>query len=276
MTRTMGASFALILVLGVFVLGGCASSKEIPAAAGQEEVVMDELAGDWLVVSVMGNGTEKSVPDGVFASFSADSEGNGKYAVYGFAGVNNYNAAVAVSGASFSAGDIATTMMAGSPAAEQFERIFLDVLASADTVTFSADSKGAVVGDGTGRNAVIMRRQGLGGTSWVLTASNTGGAVASLPQVAASPELSFGADGSVAGFTGVNYLTGEYRVDNASRALSFPQLGTTRMAAADEDAASMEQSYLDLLGKCAVYQLSGDVLRLLDKGGTTLLVFARK
>lgn len=277
----MKASFVLtvvsvsFLILGVMALAGCSSSKGVPQH-GQEEIAPADLAGDWVVLSVLSDGTEYSVPAGLAVTFSADAQGGGTYAIYGFGGVNNYNTSATVAGSDFSVGEIATTLMAGDPEMENFERIFLDVLASADTITFSAGSSGAVIGDSIGRNAVILKRLGLEDSGWVLTSYNTGNAVASLDSGIARPEIVFGADGSVSGFTGVNYLTGSYELDNGKRTLSFSQMGTTRMAAADEDAAKMEQDYLDLLGRSSVYQLSGDTLRLLDKSGKTLLVFTRK
>ena len=80
----------------------------------------------------------------------------------------------------------------------------------------------------------------------------------------------------ISGFSGSNYIVGDYTVDYALRAISFQDIGTTRMAAPSGEAAVLEQVYTDLLHKTSNFVWSGSELRLIGKDGTTLLVFATK
>lgn len=264
----------LSLLAGVFILNGCASTKT--SSPESQNATNIDFAGDWIVVSVLNNGTEATTTDNIHATLSADALGNGTFAVYGFAGVNNYNATATVDGTKFSAEALATTLMAGTPEAEQFERSFLEVLVTVDTVMFAANGNGMELRDETSLNALILQRLVLNDSAWTLSAYKDANAVVTIPSGITTPELTFSANNELSGFTGVNYLTGTYNADATKRTLSFPQIGTTRMAAATESAASMEQAYLDLLGAATVYQISGDTLRMLSDDGTTLLVFNRK
>ncbi|MBR5867019.1 MAG: META domain-containing protein, partial [Spirochaetaceae bacterium] len=191
------------------------------------------------------------------------------------AGVNNYNVSVKIDGSDFVCGDIAVTLMAGDSAAENFERVFLNVLQNSNVITMSADSNGMVIGDASGKNAVILARQGLEGSNWTLVSYNLGSALETLTEGLNEPKLNIGLEGAVSGYTGINYITGIYKINNEKRAISFSQLVVTRMASPDEEASVLERNYLDLLEKVDAYQVSGNTLRLLNKDGMTLLTFIK-
>lgn len=264
----------LILSIGVITLASCNTSKDKEAV--QETAPAIGLAGDWLLTSMLSNGVEVAIPTDTVITFSADAEGNQTYSVYGFGGVNNYNASVAVDDGSFSAGAIGTTMVAGPEADEQIESQFLTLLRDSNTVSISDDKNGMVIGDGTGKNQLLFARMALDGSSWILVAYNNGSAVTSLPEQVSAPELTFGAEEVLSGFTGVNYLNGEYDADYMVRTIAFPYTGATRMAAPSQVAAVMEQNFLDLLSDVEAYAISGNTLTLLAPDGMTLLVFNKK
>lgn len=277
MTTTKNYLFSLVfgtlfIVLGVFVMAGCSSNKSI-TDSNAEAMVSGSVVGDWVVLSVLNGGAENAVPSGVKVTFSVDKEKGDVYDVYGFAGVNNYNVSVKIDGSDFVCGDIAVTLMAGDSAAEEFERSFFNILQNATMITVNDDSNGMVIGDASGKNSIILKKQGLEGSNWSLISYNLGNAIESLPEGLNEPKLSLGLNGAVSGYTGVNYITGIYKINNPKRTISFSQLGVTRMASPDEEATVLERNYLDLLDKVDVYQVSGNTLRLMNKDGVTLLTF---
>ena len=264
----------LFLILGVVLMAGCSSNKSI-TDSNAGAMVSDSVVGDWVVLSVLSDGVDNTVPAGVKVTFSVDKEKGDNYVVYGFAGVNNYNVSVKIDGSDFVCGDIAVTLMAGDSAAENFERVFLNVLQNSNVITMSADSNGMVIGDASGKNAVILARQGLEGSNWTLVSYNLGSALETLTEGLNEPKLNIGLEGAVSGYTGINYITGIYKINNEKRAISFSQLVVTRMASPDEEASVLERNYLDLLEKVDAYQVSGNTLRLLNKDGMTLLTFIK-
>jgi heat shock protein HslJ len=99
------------------------------------------------------------------------------------------------------------------------------------------------------------------GTAWRLEAfgAGTGGV---LSEGIRPPELIFGTDGILSGFTGVNRLTAAYTADSATGALTISQAVTTRMAALSESVSNTENHFLSLLGQAAYYKAESGKLEL--------------
>jgi heat shock protein HslJ len=99
------------------------------------------------------------------------------------------------------------------------------------------------------------------GTPWRLLAfgADTGGV---LPEGIRPPELTFGPEGVLSGFTGVNRLTAAYTADSTTGGLTISQAVTTRMAALSEAVANTENLFLSLLGQAAYYKAESGKLEL--------------
>jgi heat shock protein HslJ len=80
------------------------------------------------------------------------------------------------------------------------------------------------------------------------------------------------ADGRVGGTSAVNSYGGQYTT-GPGEAFSTGEIASTMMAG-PEPAMRAEQTYLELLGAAATYELAGDTLTLFDEFGDEALVFA--
>lgn len=271
MSRLRGCVFSLmtIAVAGGMLLTGCASSK-----AAQDEV---GLAGDWKLTSILVSGSEQAIPQDVTITLSADlpEGGSHDYDVYGFSGVNNYSGPVTIDGPVYEGGPFAITQMAGPPALENFERLYLETLTDADRFSIAPDRHGMAIAKTSGETSLLFERLKFDGTHWLLTGYYNGTGVRSVDQSKAVPELAFGTKLDISGFSGTSYVVGTYDVDYGSRKISFVVEGT-EMPAPAGGASISEQEYLDLLRKASHYVWSGDSLQLIGKDGNTLLVFVTK
>lgn len=271
MSRLRGCVFSLMAIaVAGMLLAGCASSQ-----AAQDEV---GLAGDWKLTSILSSGSEQAIPQDVTITLSADLPDGGShdYDVYGFSGVNNYSGPVVIDEPVYEGGPFAITQMAGPPALEDFERLYLETLTDADRFSIAPDRHGMAIAKTSGETALLFERLKFDGTHWLLTGYFNGTGVRSVDQSKAVPELAFGTKLDISGFSGTNYVVGAYDVNYESREISFAQVGITEGPASTREAAIPEQEYLDLLGKATHYVWSGDTLQLIGKDGNTLLVFDTK
>lgn len=264
--------FVVVLLVGGMLLTSCASSKDTVA---KEDV---GIVGDWRLTSVLRNGAELAIPQGVTVTFSViiPEIGSYTYDVTGVAGVNNYGGSVSVDGSVYSGGPFWLTQMAGSAPLEDFERLYLETLTEADRFGIAADGQGMEISRSSGENALLFNKFKFDGSQWKLIAYFDGTGVRSVNQSKNVPELAFGTKMDISGSSGSNFIVGDYTVDYALRAISFKDIGTTPMAVPAGEAAILEQVYTDLLHKTSNFVWSGSELRLIGKDGTTLLVFAAK
>ena len=79
-------------------------------------------------------------------------------------------------------------------------------------------------------------------------------------------------DGAVSGTSGCNSFAGQSLT--IGDAIAFDDMASTRMACADPQ-MQQEARYFQALTAATRYQLSGESLRLLDAGGTTLVLYRR-
>lgn len=254
--------FALLLAVatGAFIMTGCASSGHGKSS----------LYGDWIVTELKSGGSAVKMPS---VSTTIAFEKNSPI-VSGFSGVNNFSGSVSLGDGTISFGTIAVTMMAGAPEDERFEYAYLDVLKQAKTFSLSQDTLTIAVDQ---NNYVKFYRHMLQNTAWLLSAMSDGNAVVSVSMSdSEAPSIAFDSNDNVSGFTGVNQMMGNYIAHSEHRTIKFGDIGTTRMAPRDAEAAAMEQNFIAFLGKAASFQLSGNSLTLLDGNGTTLLLFVRE
>lgn len=224
-----------------------------------------DARGDWELVSFEKDGAEVAI---VTATLSVTDKGAGEYGIAGFSGVNNYMGSLNANGNKITfAPNLASTRMAGSQDAMEFETQYLALLGTADT--WSVTDSELVLSGGTTTARFV--KKSLVGTSWQLAAANTGNAVVSQPETIV---LAFRED-TAQGFTGINFLLNlGYTADEKTHALSFSGGELTERAGSEEEMAT-EQLFIDNLFKTASYSLNGDGLTLYDADGTTLLHFAQ-
>ena len=267
-------SIVSMLLGGIIFMIGCESTKKVEGNGLVNDV--SPIYGDWILSSILTDGSEILLSTEFHITFSAEYKGDNIFFVYGNAGVNEFNGELTVNGNNIILGNIETTMKAGAPDAENIERIFFDVLNKVNNFVISEDGKAMSFSDVDGKNVLIFNRLGLENTSWVLDSYNTGNAILNIDDIENKPEISFDGNEGVSGFTGINYINGTYIVNLALRSIQFPQIGATRMASPSEAETMLELTYLDLLNKAAIYQISGSNLKLLSADGSILLVFNRK
>ena len=233
------------------------------------------FAGDWCLTAVKSEGATVSIPKNVTPSLTVDVKGKGKYTVSGNAGVNSFTGEVSIDGALYIGESFATTMMAGEVAAEKVERAYLSVLENADIILLDTENGVLEIKSGDGKSFAQFERFSLLDDEWRLNSYNDGNAVVSLDRKLEAPELIFSTDTRIAGFSGVNRIMGEYVTNDKSRELQIFNLVTTKMAAASEEAAGLETTFLKLLNETKSYVWSGNSLSLKADDGSTLLVFSK-
>ena len=243
------------------LLFSCAST---PAKEDATKSYSADASGDWELVSLEKDGKGIAV---VTATLSVTDKGAGEYGVSGFSGVNNYSGSLKADGNKISfAPNLASTRMAGAPEAMEFEAAYLELLGSADSWSVSDGELSLSGGNAVARFA----KKELDGTSWKLTAANTGNAVVSQT---GNITLAF-KGGKATGFTGINSVSLGYTADAKTRALSFAD-GPLTLRAGTEEEAKAERLFLDNLFKTASYSLSGETLSLRGADGATLLTFVK-
>ena len=82
------------------------------------------------------------------------------------------------------------------------------------------------------------------------------------------------ADEQFSGFSGCNSYGGSYTVKGST--LDFEELAVTAMACFKEGVMAQEQAYTSALSNVTKFRVDGDRLELLDKSGTTILLYARQ
>lgn len=256
MKKIMTIAFVAALAMPCGFLASCAST---PSNA------QTEADGDWELVSFVKDGVAQSIAP---ATLSVTEKGSGSYAVSGFSGVNNYSGSLKADGNKIVvAPNLASTRMAGSQAAMEFESDYLDLLANAESWNVSG-KKLLLTG---GKSVAQFQKKFLEGSSWKLVGMNTGNAVVSQN---GNITLSFKGQ-KASGFTGINNVSLGYTADEKARSLSFAD-GPLTLRAGTEEEAKAERLFLDNLFKTASYSLSGDNLTFYNASGTTLLNFVKR
>lgn len=188
--------------------------------------------------------------------------------VEGNGGCNAYRGPYTLDGASIEIGDLASTAMACTGAAEPVEEAYLQILPVVTTVAVRGDTLELRNDTGT----ITLRYEAsqpvaLTETKWVATGINNGsGGVVSV--TGSEVTAVFGGGGSVAGNGGCNTFNGPYTTDGDIIAIG--PLVTTRMACPELD---QETAFLAALEAATTYAISGDTLELRDDSGALQVSF---
>ncbi len=184
----------------------------------------------------------------------------------GFGGCNQVTTTYTLDGSALSFALPASTMMDCEEATMAFESVYLGALPTVASYTITGDTLEML--DGTGTMALTYTAAptsatGLVGT-WTVNSINNGQeAVVTVPE-GIVPTVTFGADGSVAGFGGCNQFGGPYI--SGTDTIGIGPLHATMMSCGEE-ADTVEQQLMTALQASTVWSLRGDQLELRDDGG---------
>jgi heat shock protein HslJ len=110
-------------------------------------------------------------------------------------------------------------------------------------------------------------RNALEGTTWVLAAASTDAPLPAGVEVTALFE-----QGRLTGASGCNRYSATYKVKGSDLTIDTGQLAGTAMTCGPA-ATTVEQAYLQRLGRVARYSIDGDKLELSDSDNKTLLTY---
>ena len=276
--RSFGVVGALVAIAAIVCsacsIGGGPSGSPTggsggSAGAGGSGGTGGTLEGtDWQLRSYAAAGSLTDVPATVVVN-AAFAGGR----VAGSSGCNRYTAPYSTSGATIAIGQAAGTLMACQEPAMSVEQAYLAALGTAKTFTATATDLTMYAADGStilkyAATPVIPITTG----TWHATAVNNGtGGVVSVP-AGVDLTATFGADGTVNGFSGCNTFIGPYTLTGDT--ISIGPLATTRLACA-ADAMTLETQYLAALQASKAVELSPTNLGLRDAKGATQVQFRR-
>lgn len=189
--------------------------------------------------------------------------------VAGNGGCNAYRGPYTLDGETIEIGDLASTAMACTGAAEPVEEAYFQILPLMTTVAVRGSTLELANDTGT----ITLRYEAaqpvdLTETEWIATGINNGrGGVESV--TGAEVTAVFGGGGSVAGSGGCNTYNGPYTVDGATIAIG--PLVATRMACPTLD---QETAFFAALEASTTFAISGDTLELRDDAGALQVSFA--
>ncbi len=261
----MKKTLVAICILLAFFMTGCV-----------EEVNPEAT---WTLVSMDDGKRDLEKDDGTLTgviTISLTQQNEKEYGVSGFSGVNHFNGIATVEGNSVFVTPLAVTMMIGAPEEQMVEDAFLKVLQEGGRISIEKDDGETTLSIKNSKNDTELEfvQTLLENTAWNISMYNIGNAVTNVPSSVQGVTLAFSDDGKVYGSTGVNNLMGSYSF-NANGALSLSALGTTRMAAPNEEVRDFEMRLLMLLEEVASFEISSNVLTLRSGTGETLLVYNR-
>ncbi|MDE5897727.1 MAG: META domain-containing protein [Treponemataceae bacterium] len=249
--------------------------------AGCRPTDFKKALGDWQLVHFEKDGVAQTIA--ISTLNIEEDEAAGSYSVSGFSGVNRFHGAYVVKGKQITVPvGFASTRMAGSPEAMEFESLFLRAMQSpsAWSVVQEDGLPMLVIESGAEAAKLSFRPLGVHDAVWKLSAVNVGNAVVSVEiangATEALPMLEFSRDGAVSGTTGVNSIYMDYEIDMATHELTIAPGAVTLALTADENAERLEREFLHALAEVRKYSISGDTLHLLDENGTTLLTFQKQ
>ncbi len=199
-----------------------------------------------------------------------------EFSVSGFSGVNHFNGTVTIEKNTMTVEPLAVTMMMGADEAQKTEDSFLKVFNAGGKLTVKEIDGKTILSVKNKANGTELQfvQTLLENTAWNLSMYNVGTAVTNVPSSVAGVALAFSADGKVYGSTGVNNIMGSYEFSEDGK-ITFSALGTTRMAAPNQEARDFELRLLELLEQVSTFDISGQTLTLRNANGESLLVYVK-
>ena len=246
---------ALVALALVFV--ACSAG---PGTGGQLE------GTDWILRSYQQDGTLAVVPEDQFANarFTANR-------VTGFSGCNDFDALYRAGGRTLLISKSASTLMACSVEAMDFEAAYLAALDASRFYSVHRDTLTvfAAVGDPILEFDAAPRNPMLG--TWKVDSFATAPGSVTVPLEGTELTAVFGI-ASVGGSSGCNEYTGTYGTNG--RFVRIGRVATTRMACPDE-IMTQETAFLSALEGAALVDRRGDTLLLTDLNGSIQVALVR-
>ncbi len=233
----------------------------------------------WTLVSLDDGKTDLEKEDGTLKStqtISITKQSETEYGITGFSGVNHFNGVATIDGKNITVSPLAVTMMIGAPEDQMIEDSFLRILQTGGKLSVEKDDGEIYLSIEHKKNDTELEfvQTLLENTSWNLDMYNVGTAVTNAPSGAAGVTLAFSGDGKVYGSTGVNNIMGSY-VFTDEGSLTFSSMGTTRMAAPNQELRDFEMRLLELFENVRTFDISGQTLTMRNETGESLLVYSR-
>lgn len=247
--------------------------------AGCKAKGADLLLGDWNLIQYDIDG--KPVD---FSEASVSFEADGKnIKLSGFSGVNRFSGSCKVDGNNFAVGtdsgaDFATTKMAGPKEDMEFERTFLASLSGADSVEVKIENEkqNLCIFNSSEKSKLVFQKASIKDNAWILSSVLQKDAVVSI-NVDKNEilTLEFTEEGKASGFSGVNYYTMNYTLDENRKKLSFTNGAATLMDSGNPVATELEHQFFMNIVKVKSYSISGENLTLCSKDGKILFEFVK-
>lgn len=248
--RALLAASSLILLVS---LAGCGGDGGGDASDIQNT--------PWALVS----GAEITLSGGIVPSVAFLDGGKAS----GNSGCNRFMTDYTLDGDSLSFGQIAGTMMACQPPADEIEKAYLAALEK--VASWEVDSEQLVLSDADGNELLRYDVASLIG-EWQVTGVNTGNAVSS-PITGTELTATFGEDGALAGSAGCNGYTSSYEAEGGTISIEPPG-STKKLCSEPEGVMEQEAAFLQALTSATSYNLDGMTATLLDADDTTLVTLA--
>jgi heat shock protein HslJ len=254
------AAVALTASLGVVAMG----AAETAPAESPEVIGVFSIEGlPWLLTSQVVDGVMTPLPEGVDVSLDMQDGSAG-----GTGGCNNYFAAYEIDGFDVSFSEIGSTLMAcPSPAGDVENAYFtnLGMVASYQSggiqmALKDADDEFLLEFDLAPPPSIVG--------SWQAQGINNGAEAVVNSATTSTVTAEYSADGQLTGNDGCNDYFTSYETDGDSITIS-PEIGSTRMACADEALADQSQQYYAALAAATTWSVDpqGSV-ELRDDGGS--------
>ena len=235
-----------------------------------------QIEGDWKLVQYK---TAENQADLFCTTVSILQDENLDIKVSGFSGVNSFSGIFKVNGKKIHAepGFITTKMM-GSKESMKFERLFLNSALGADSWKIKKEDGQTLlcIFNSAENSEMVFARASIKDSSWTLAAILKNNGVQSIDADKAElPTLTFNEENRASGFSGVNYYTMDYNLDETSRKLSFNLGASTLMASGSKEAQELEQLFFINIDQADSYSMSGNFLSIFSKDGKCLLEFMK-
>lgn len=261
----------LVAIFGGVIVTGCSQPKAAPektthgatdAATSGANVPLEGTS--WVLAGLPGHGALAGQP--ATAQFASGR-------VQGTDGCNRYTAAFTVTGSTLTVDPRgATTRMACPPDVAAQANAFMAALAGA-TAYRVVDGRLELLSS-SGAVLAIMTPQStsLVGT-WNVTGINNGREAVVSILSDGQVDMTFTADGKVAGSAGCNRFTAGFEAEGSS--LRFTPAATTRRMCPGEGVMEQEQAFLSALNTVATMRVDGDILELRRTDGALALQLRR-
>lgn len=184
------------------------------------------------------------------------------------AGCNSMSGAFTIEDGALSVGEMAATMMACDEALMAQDTWLGEFFAASPQVALDGDTL-TLTGDEATLTFAEIADVAIEGTTWIVTGTIDGDAVASVPEGAASLTIT---DGALALNSGCNTGRGDVEVGDST--LTFGPVALTRMACIDDALSALEAAVTTVLDGEVSYQIDGASLVITAPSGAGLQLTA--